>query len=163
MIERVSTALSVLAGLATLAIVLLMSFDVLMRYFFNSPQIFVDELASFLQVFVVFGGLAYTFMQRGHVRVDLLTSHVGPTVRAWLRVVTLTLGVLVLIVFIWVTTQSAMTAYRYGRVSVVMHYPLWVPMLFIPAGMVLMAVAMAATFVRQVQAALGPLDSREEV
>lgn len=163
MIERVSKAMSILAGLAALTVVLLVSFDVLMRYFFNHPQIFVDELASFLQVFITFGGLAYTFRTGGHVRVDLVISHVGPTARAWLRVITLGLGVAFLVVVIWVTAQSAVTAYRFGRVSVVMQYPIWVPMLFIPSGLALMAIAMAANLMRQVRAALGPADRREEI
>ena len=53
-----------------------------MRYFFNEPQLFVDELASFLELLVVFGGAAYTFRAGGHVRVDLLTAHLAPAARA---------------------------------------------------------------------------------
>ena len=154
---------STLAGFATLAIVLMISFDVLMRYFFNRPQLFVDELASFLEVLVIFGGLAYTFRARGHVRVDLLTTLLPPPARAWLRVATLVLGVAFLAVVMWVTAQSALTAWRYGRVSAVMLYPLWLPMLFIPAGLLLMAVAMLATLGRQLRVALGPRAARGEV
>lgn len=154
---------STLAGFATLAIVLMISFDVLMRYFFNRPQLFVDELASFLEVLVIFGGLAYTFRAGGHVRVDLLTTLLPPPPRAWLRVATLVLGVAFLAVVMWVTAQSALTAWRYGRVSAVMLYPLWLPMLFIPAGLLLMAVAMLATLGRQLRVALGPRAARGEV
>src|SRR5437764_920590 len=88
-----------------------------------------------LLVFVVFGGLAYTFRAGGHVRVDLVTSSLPRPVRAWLRVVTLAVGLAFLAPVIWVTVQSGLTAYRYGRVSAVMLYPLWVPMLLIPAGL----------------------------
>ena len=72
--------------------------------------------------------------------------------RAWLRVVTLALGVVFLVVVIWVTTQSALTAWRYGRVSAVMLYPLWWPMLVIPAGLALFALAMLARLSRQIRA-----------
>jgi len=57
-IARASRAAGLLAGAATLAIVLLISYDALMRYFFDQPQLFVDELASFLEVLIIFGGLA---------------------------------------------------------------------------------------------------------
>jgi len=53
-------------------------------------------------------------------------------------------------------------AYGYGRVSAVMLYPLWIPMLLIPAGLLLMAVSMLADFVRQVRLSLGPLEGRDE-
>lgn len=151
------------AGFATLAIVLLITYDVTMRYFFDQPQIFVDEIASFLEVLIVFGGAAYTFRVGGHVRVDLITPLLPPTARAWLRVLTLGLGVAFLSVVIWVTSQSALTAWHYGRVSAVMLYPLWWPMLLIPAGLALMALAMLVRLGRQVRAAAGAAAGRDEV
>ena len=147
---------ALLAGFATLAIVLLVSYDVLMRYFLDRPQLFVDEVASFLQVLVVFGGAAYTFRVGGHVRVDLLTGHARPSARAWLRLLCLLIGLVFLGAVIWVTTQSALTALRYGRVSAVMLYPLWPPMLVIPAGLALMGLAMLVTLTRQLRALRGP-------
>ena len=161
--DRVAGAAALLAGFATLAIVLLITYDVTMRYFFNDPQVFVDEMASFLEVLVIFGGVAYTFRAGGHVRVDLITSHLHPARRAALRVLTLLLGVVFLSIVMWVTAQSAITAYQYGRVSAVMLYPLWLPMAVIPAGLALMAVAMLITLARQVRVLLGPRSARDEV
>lgn len=163
MIARAAGMAGLLAGLATLAIVLLISYDVGMRYFFNEPQVFVDELASFLELLVVFGGAAYTFRAGGHVRVDLLTGHLAPAARARLRLVTLALGIAFLGVVIWVTTHSAITAFNYGRVSAVMLYPLWPPMLLIPAGLALMALVMAAALARQAKILHGPPPLRDEV
>ena len=161
--QRVAGGAALLAGFATLAIVLLISYDVTLRYFFNEPQVFVDELASFLEVLVIFGGAAYTFRAGGHVRVDLVTGRIRPAARAWLRVVTLALGVVFLAIVLWVTAQSALTAYRYGRVSAVMLYPLWMPMAVIPAGLTLMALAMLVRLVRQLRVTLGPRPARDEV
>ena len=161
--RRAADVAGLLAGFATLAIVLLVSYDVFMRYVFEQPQLFVDEVASFLEVLVVFGGAAYTFRVGGHVRVDLVTGRLAPAARAWLRVVTLGLGVVFLAVVIWVTVQSGITAFRYGRVSTVMLYPLWLPMAFIPAGLALFGLAMALTLVRQIRRALGEAGRRDEV
>jgi len=163
LIARLASVAALLAGFATLAVVLLISYDVTMRYFFDKPQIFVDEVARFLEVLIVFGGAAYTFRIGGHVRVDLVTTLLRPAVRAWLRVLTLAVGVAFLAIVIWVTTQSALAAWRYGRVSAVMLYPLWWPMLLIPAGLALMALAMLARLGRQVRAAVGPPARRDEV
>ncbi len=161
--SRVAGVAALLAGFATLAIVLLVSYDVTMRYFFNEPQVFVDEVASFLQVLVIFGGAAYTFRAGGHVRVDLITNLLAPAARAWLRVVTLLLGIAFLAVVIWVTTQSAVTAWRYGRVSAVMLYPFWLPMAIIPGGLALMGATMLVTLGRQLKAVAGPRGERDEV
>jgi TRAP-type C4-dicarboxylate transport system permease small subunit len=161
--SRVAGAAALLSGFATLAIVLLVSYDVAMRYFFNEPQVFVDEVASFLEVLVVFGGAAYTFRAGGHVRVDLVTGRLRPGARAWLRALTLALAVVFLAVVIWVTAQSAVTAWRYGRVSAVMLYPLWLPMAVIPAGLALLGLAMLAALGRQLTVLAGPRGRRDEV
>jgi C4-dicarboxylate transporter DctQ subunit len=163
LIVRAAQVAALLAGVATLAIVLLVTYDVVMRSVFGEPQLFVDEVASFLQVLLIFGGAAYAFCAGSHVRVDVVTGHVRRTARAWLRLITLTLGVLLLVVVMWVTTQSTYTAFRYGRVSAVMLYPLWFPMAFIPAGLALMALAMIAALVRQVRRLTGPAAGRDEV
>jgi C4-dicarboxylate transporter, DctQ subunit len=162
-IGRVSKVAALLSGLATLALAVLISYDVLMRYFFNRPQLIVDEVGPFLLLLVIFGAAAQTFRVGGHVRVDLVTTYLPRPARAWLRVVNLAIGIAFLAVVIWVTTQSALTAFRYGRVSAVMLYPLWVPMLMIPAGLLLMALCMVGALRRQWKAALGPRAGRDEV
>ncbi len=163
LVQRTSKVASLLGGVATVAITGLVSFDVLMRYFFGEPQLFVDELATFLQVLVIFWGLAYTFRAGGHVRVDLLTAHLPGRVRAWLRVVTLGLGIALLLAMSWVTWLSVLEAWEQGRVSTVMLYPIWLPMALIPTGLLLMALAMVGALLRQVRAALGRGQRREEV
>lgn len=163
MINWASKWLAVIAGVAILVITVLISVDVLMRYFLDKPQLFVDELASFLQVFVIFGGLAYTFLVGGHVRVDLFTSNMKPARRARLRAATLIMGILLVAVITWVTMQSAISAYNYDRASTVMVYPLWLPMTCIPLGLLLMLAAMGATLWRQIRALRGPASECDEV
>lgn len=163
MIGGASKAASFLGGLATLAIAGATTLDVLLRYFLNQPLLGIDEIAGFLQVLVVFWGCAYTFRQGGHIRVDLVTSHLPGPVRAWLRVVSLLLGLALLGVVCWVTTQSALTAYRYQRVSAVMLYPLWPAMLLIPTGLALMGLSMVATLARQLRTIRGGGPGRDEV
>ena len=162
-IDGTSKALAFLGGLATLAMTGLIAFDVLMRYFLNEPQLFVDEVVGFLQVLVVFWGLAYTFQVRGHIRVDLVTSHLSGPVRAWCRVLSLGAGIGVVGVLSWVTLESTLTAVRYGRVTTVMLYPLWPAMLLIPTGLALLGVVMLRALREQWRTARGPRATRDEV
>jgi len=162
-IARLSWVAALLSGVSTLIIAIFISADVLLRYFLNAPLLFVDEVASFLLVLVIFGGLAYTFLTGAHVRVDLITTHLRPALRAWLRAGGLVVGIAFILVVSWTTLQSALTAYRYGRVSTVMLYPLWAPMLLIPAGLLLMSAVMLGALRRQLRAALGPPAGRREI
>ena len=88
-LDRFSERLIVITGLGILAITLLVSLDVLMRFFLDEPQLFVDDLTSFLLVAVVFLGTGPTFYKGGHIRVDLMTSRLKPRTQSRLRVVTL--------------------------------------------------------------------------
>jgi TRAP-type C4-dicarboxylate transport system permease small subunit len=151
MIERLTRWAGLAGGIAVVVVTLLVSYDVLMRYFLNEPQLFVDELAGFLQVAIIFLGLAYTFLSGGHVRVDLLTTLIHPRRRARLRVATLALGVALLLGVAWTTAEAVFTALDLGRVSAVMLYPLWLPMVLIPAGLLLLAAAMIWALVRQIR------------
>ena len=161
--RRFSRAVALLAGVVVLAITLLISYDVGMRYLFDSPQLFVDELAGFLQVFVIFAGLGYTFLTGNHVRVDLVTARLASPNRARLRLVSLGAGLVVILITTWVTGSSMLTAFAYERVSTVELYPLWMPMATIPAGLLLLAATMIVTLVRQWRALCVPGGRVDEV
>ena len=148
---RISAGAAFLAGLAVLAVTLMITFDVLMRYFLNEPQLFVDELASFLLVLIIFGGLAHTYQKGGHIRVDLLTNLLSPKARRVLQICALFIGMASLAIIAWNTLVSSCVAYRLGRTSMVLFYPLWIPMLLIPIGVALMALAMGARLVKELR------------
>lgn len=146
---RVSSGAAFIAGLGVLAITAMVTFDVLMRYFLDRPQLFVDELASFVLVGIIFWGTAQTFQKGGHIQIDLLTNRLRPKVRRIFRIVTLAMGIFFLIIVTWETVASSMIAYQQERVSAVMIYPLWIPMLLIPTGLVLMMLVMGASLIHQ--------------
>jgi len=140
-----------LTGLGVLAMTLMVSYDVLMRYFLDQPQLFVDDLTSFLLVAVIFLGAGPVFYRGGHIRVDLVTSRLRPRVQSRLRVATLFIGIALLGIVIYQTALSTLAAFQTGRVSAVMNYPLWTGMIFIPLGLVLMVFFMAVQLVKELR------------
>lgn len=54
-----------------LALVLLLTFEVFMRYVLESPTIFSYEISMMIGVSIASLGLAYTHLHHGHVRVDV--------------------------------------------------------------------------------------------
>ncbi len=131
-----------ISGISVLVITLLISFDVLMRYFLDQPQLFVDELTSFLLVAVIFLGTGPTFQKGGHIQVDLLTSRLSSRTQDRMRILTLLIGIILLAVITYETWISTAVAFRLGRVSAVMLYPLWIAMAFVPLGLILMGLFM---------------------
>ena len=150
-LERFSEWIILLTGLAVLAMTLMVSYDVLMRYFLAEPQLFVDDLTSFLLVAMIFLGAGPVFYRGGHIRIDLVTSHLKSKTQRRMRVITLFMGIAFLIIVIYETMVSTVSALQTGRVSAVMNYPLWVGMIFIPLGLILMVFFMGVQLVNEMK------------
>jgi TRAP-type C4-dicarboxylate transport system permease small subunit len=148
-LKWISNGTVLVSGAAVLLCTLLITYDVLMRYFLNKPQLFVDELTSFLLVGIIFLGTGPTFYRGGHIRVDLVTNLLRPQTQSRLRIVTLSIGLVLLGIITHETFISALVAFQMGRVSAVMLYPIWIAMLLIPIGLGLMAFFMGVELVRQ--------------
>ena len=79
-----------LAGWVSLAMVLVVVTDVVMRYAFDTSFVFVQELEWHLFGVMFLLGAGYTLLQDGHVRVDVFYQRFDPKTRAWINL----LGVL---------------------------------------------------------------------
>jgi TRAP-type mannitol/chloroaromatic compound transport system permease small subunit len=63
-------------------LVLLLTYEVFMRYILSSPTIFSYEVSSMMGVTIGAGGLAYTHLHHGHVRVDVFWRLLSPRGKA---------------------------------------------------------------------------------
>ncbi|MCP4618270.1 MAG: TRAP transporter small permease [Bradyrhizobium sp.] len=127
----------ILAGIALVAACAILSYSVLGRALFKSPNYWQDEAAVFLLVGATFLTAAYVQSQRGHVAIEAFTSLMSPfanRIRLWLvDVATLAFCAF----FTWKSWTLAHEAYVDGQVS----NSMWSPPLAIPY--VLMALGMS--------------------
>ena len=94
------------------------TYDVVVRYLFNSTLIWLNDVTGYLLAAVTFLGGAYLMSQDGHTRVDFLVTHAKPKIR---RSLTLIDAVLVLVVCLVLAVASGYSVWdSYQRsVSVV--------------------------------------------
>jgi TRAP-type mannitol/chloroaromatic compound transport system permease small subunit len=71
----------------TLALVLVVFVDVVMRYLFNTSFVFTQELEWHLFAFIFLIGAGYTLLHDGHVRVDIIYQRLGKKGRAWINLI----------------------------------------------------------------------------
>ena len=92
-IEKVTDVLSghLQAGIIFFLMVMLLA-EVLTRYILRSPLSIADEMGGYLLVAITFMGLAYTWKEKGHVRVSLLVSRLPHKFAHLLRFITLILA-----------------------------------------------------------------------
>jgi len=69
----------------TLALVVVIFVDVIMRYLFNTSYVFTQELEWHLFAFIFLIGAGYTLLHDGHVRVDIIYQRLGLRGRAWIN------------------------------------------------------------------------------
>jgi TRAP-type C4-dicarboxylate transport system permease small subunit len=118
----------VLAGIALIAACLILSYSVLGRALFKSPNYWQDEAAVFLLVGATFMTAAYVQSQRGHVAIEAFTSLLSPLanrIRLWLVDVA---SFAFCAFFAWKSWTLAHEAWVDGKVS----NSMWSPPLTIP-------------------------------
>ncbi|MCP4208471.1 MAG: TRAP transporter small permease [Shimia sp.] len=110
------------------------TFEVLMRYVFNAPTIWVDEISRVLQVWVVYLGAAYVLKHREMVTIDVLLSNPNTV---WRRLAE-SLAIVVLFIFagtacyfgfqLWLkATLAGHTTDTYlAPPKMITHAPVWV-------------------------------------
>lgn len=100
-IDRMSTFFGAVAALTVVVLVVLMLYDVLLRYAFNRPTSWGNDLNAFLMGGSFVLSIAYAMATDSHVRVDLLYSE---QTRPRIRVVDLIgLTFIILPTVAWIT------------------------------------------------------------
>jgi TRAP-type C4-dicarboxylate transport system permease small subunit len=141
----------ILAGIALVAACVILSYSVLGRALFKSPNYWQDEAAVFLLVGATFMTAAYVQSQRGHVAIEAFTSLLPPFVnriRLWLVDVA---SFAFCAFFTWKSYTLAHEAYVDGQVS----NSMWSPPLAIPYS--LMALGMSLLCVQLLLQIILPL------
>ena len=72
--------------------IVLIIIEVFMRYVLRQPPMVADEFSAYMLVAMSYLGAAYTFRERGHVRITALVNRLPIGVSSWLRVVTLAIA-----------------------------------------------------------------------
>ncbi|HVO90128.1 MAG TPA: TRAP transporter small permease [Casimicrobiaceae bacterium] len=117
------------------------SYDVVVRYIFNSTLLWVNDVTGYLLAALTFLGGAYVMSHDGHTRVDILITHAGAKVRRWLTLFDAAL-VLVVCIILAVTSGYAVWDSYVRKVSVVgiVEVPRYVVLAPIFIGTVLLCV-----------------------
>ncbi len=74
------------------SLMIMLLVEVLTRYVLRSPLSIADEMGGYLLVSITFMGLAYTWKEKGHVRVSLLISRLPDKFANLLRFIMLILA-----------------------------------------------------------------------
>ncbi|MEO6841706.1 MAG: TRAP transporter small permease [Bradyrhizobium sp.] len=145
----------VLSALALIAASAILSYSVLGRALFHSPNYWQDEAAVFLLVGATFMSSAYVQSQRGHIGIEAFVGLLSPLanrIRLWLVDAA---SLLFCAFFAWKSWTLTHEAWAEGQVS----NSMWSPPLSIPYG--LMAVGMTLLCVQILLQVIAPFTGAE--
>jgi len=127
-LDKVSRGFGLLSGALLIVMAALGSFEVIMRYFFNSPTVWVFETSIYLVIASSFLALGYVMVENAHVRVDSLVNHLSGRTALALELCTSLVALLYLLVLVWQSARITSTLYETWEVSpTVMKIPLVIP------------------------------------
>jgi TRAP-type C4-dicarboxylate transport system permease small subunit len=137
----------VAAGLIALGVLVICDI-VVERYFLNLTTIWQIDVVTYSIVSATFIGSAYVLMTRGHVNVEVLPLHVGPRVRYWLAVFTMSLALAFCVVLFVLCTAYWYQAWTSNWHSdTVWRARLWIPYSAMPIGLGLLVLQYIAELI----------------
>ena len=167
--DRFSDVMGWIAGVLNLVMLVNVFYDAIMRYFFNTGSIALQEMEWHLFAMVFLFGIAYGLKEDGHVRVDVLYDRFSPRNKALVNIAgtmlfLLPLSVLIIEGSVWYVQE----AYTSGEVSGDpggLPYR-WLIKLVIPASFVFLVVSAIGFIIHNLNIILGivaPQERQKEV
>ncbi|MCD8349491.1 MAG: TRAP transporter small permease [Planctomycetaceae bacterium] len=111
---------SVIGALCLIVIVVLITASIIMRYLFNSPLAWTEELITFVFIWLSFLGAGVVAGKRHHVAVDFITDKFTGKQWYYIRLATILL-IMALLVVMCVSTVMLLPSLRH--VSVTLRIP----------------------------------------
>ncbi|MEE4166921.1 MAG: TRAP transporter small permease [Desulfocapsaceae bacterium] len=152
-ISKISNACGRVAAWLYFAIGCIIIFEVVARYVFIKPTIWVEEMSRFLQIWATYLAAAYVLKHRHLITIQVIRDRLPVPFRIVSEVFSLTIIGVFCLVAIWFGSATVFESIRIGRASSTMlGVPLWMTELAIPIGFSLLLlqvlVEMVQTFYR---------------
>lgn len=142
-INAIAVAISAAGVLASLALI---TWAVVMRYLFDRPPVWADEVVGFLLVGIVMLAAAQSLRRGEHIGVDLLTSRLGPRGQRWAQAWSSLSVAVISLILIVNGVQTALFSRKLGILTEgYLEVPLyWLQLLLPMGGAMMLLVALEA-------------------
>jgi TRAP-type C4-dicarboxylate transport system permease small subunit len=148
-IGRINTLAVGLSAAGILISLGLIAWAVVMRYVFNRPPVWADEVVGFMLVGIVMLAAAQSLRRGEHIGVDILVARLGARGRFWAQLWSSLSVLVVSIIFIVNGWRTAMFSRQIGVLTEGnLEIPVFWLQLFLPLGGFLMLLVSLETILR---------------
>jgi TRAP-type mannitol/chloroaromatic compound transport system permease small subunit len=154
-IDAISIWFGKLAGWLVLLVIVFILYEILMRYVFHLPTLWVSESMVFGAGLTYVLGSAWALQDNRHVKIDLIYGRLTPRQRAVLDSITFVFFALYMGVFLWATMEYARRSVSVLETSGSAWDPPVYPIkLALVAGVLLLLLQGIAKFIRDLHFAI---------
>lgn len=106
--------MALLAGILLVALVLIVCWEIAMRYFVRRPLVWMVEVSEYILFSIAFLGAPWLLKKGGHVNVDVVTEHMGSKMQRIMKRIAMAVGVIFSAIVCWFAFATALECYRTG-------------------------------------------------
>lgn len=123
--ECIEAALAVFAAVLIAAMTLIVTIDVLLRYFFNAPLLGAAEICAYSLVWLTFLAAAWILKKEAHVMVNLVTDRLTPDIQLLSKIAISIVGV---VVSLFLVVYGSIVVQDYAQRKIIDIYTLAAPL-----------------------------------
>jgi TRAP-type C4-dicarboxylate transport system permease small subunit len=152
-----------IAALTVLAMCLLITGAVFMRYVFGFPLVWVPEIVGYLMVALIFLALGDAMLAGSHIRIDLFIGRIPKRPRDMLELFTLILSTGISGFFSWHGVKTMLRSYEYDRTDAfgALNAPLYIPQAAIPIGLSILTLVLVLLVCRKLHVVRYPAEESD--
>ncbi|GAM15918.1 TRAP transporter small permease [Mesobacillus selenatarsenatis] len=134
-ITKINHVFTFAAGMFILAMVLIITYDVIMRNFFDSPSLWALDLARFSLVYIFFLALAPALQSGQHVSTDIFLAKFSLRTQWYLKLVALMITAIYGVILFWQVTETTLKVFEDNRIfPVAIELPMKYVYMVAPVG-----------------------------
>ena len=133
-------------GILLAIMTIIMSAEVLCRYFLGHSLIWAEELVRYMFIWTIFIGSASCVPLKSHITVDLLAQVLPKKVCHWMDCIATLVWIGICGWFGYLSASYTVTVFQRGAFSTAMHLPMWIVYLALPLGFLLMLIRLIVLF-----------------
>jgi TRAP-type mannitol/chloroaromatic compound transport system permease small subunit len=161
-IDRFTLRFGQFLSWANFLMIFVIVLQVILRYGFGRGMVALEELEWHLYSLAFMFGLSYAVVTDAHVRVDLISSRMSPSTRAWVEIMGILFLLLpfivIVIVYGWEFFLSSWVRHERSLAPMGLPYR-WAIKAVIPLSFVVFGLAALTRLVRTFQELKGPSDA----
>jgi len=125
---------SVLGGVFTGVMTFTVTYAVVLRYAFNRPIGWSEEISTYLMIWAAFLGAAYALKEDAHIGVDLLLSRLPEKIKPCFQLFHCVVGLIFCSILFFKGLELVQFSIDLNNRSIAIDFPLFVPQLAVPVG-----------------------------